>query len=1047
MLAKSSKFLAVFFSAALLGLVLITGALAWQLSRGPISLSFLTPYLTDAISEEEQGVRVRLADTVLTWAGLERTVDLRAVGLEFLDERGGVIAAVPEASVSFSLPALMRGLLAPTSLELFGPRLRILREADGTLSLGIGGSQQTDGGAAGLLGEMLQAPDPDRATGYLSRVAVDSALIEIEDRLTGYSWQATRANISLERDARGIRADGQVTVAGDGVSARFEVSGLFDSTTAATELGVAFEGLDPSVLPKIDSRMASLERVRFPVNGTVALSLDKVLAVTAVSIDIDGGAGEFDLPELYDVPLSVAAVTLRARIGDSLSDIMIDEAVVDLGGPLLAMSGTIARGEESIGLQLDTSVTHMPVADISTYWPAEAEAAAREWIIENLTDGVVERASAAIAGTVRTGADPGFALRDLSGEFVSRDVTVHYLRPMRPARGVDGVGRFDANTLVIDIEGGGVDGLETESGRFEIHGLSGPPRGETVRIELAVAGPARDALRLLNDEPLGFMDRFGIDPELTNGDARTNVLFRFPLLNEIKVEDVEVSAASRLTGFAAPRMAFGRDLTNGDFALRVDQESLIAEGTANLSEIPISLVWTEQFEDGAPFRTRYDVQAVLDGADREALGLSAEPLLTGPVGVGVRYTLGRNRDVSGAVNLNLTNAALDLEAFDWRKPAGVEGRGAMTFAGTGERITELRDISIEAPDLSATGRATLDASGGGARLSSLHLTRLAFGDTDIAMVVELPPDAPIAVALGGTKLDLRPVVDTMFGSDDEEPSLTPMNIFIDPARPLASVRLGEETRWLGVTGSLGRNAEDWTKATLQGRLSNAGGLSLAMSSAGSLRQLTVTSDDGGGVLRALNWANTIDGGRLRVSATMSGAGKERKIGGQLDMEDFQLREGPVIARILSLATLTGIGDILSGRGISFRRAEIPFEISETEILIKGAKARGAELGIIAQGRIDRRHDTIALEGEVAPAYTLNSLIGNIPLIGTLLTGGGDGVFAATYQVTGPLDKPVVSVNPLSVLTPGIIRRLLGSFGGGSVLDGTTVEPAQPETSQ
>ena len=87
-----------------------------------------------------------------------------------------------------------------------------------------------------------------------------------------------------------------------------------------------------------------------------------------------------------------------------------------------------------------------------------------------------------------------------------------------------------------------------------------------------------------------------------------------------------------------------------------------------------------------------------------------------------------------------------------------------------------------------------------------------------------------------------------------------------------------------------------------------------------------------------------------------------------------------------------------------------------------------------------------MTGEIAPAYTLNSLLANIPLIGTMLSGGADGVFAASFSVNGPIEDPNVSVNPLSVLTPGIIRRLLTGFGSEDALssgDGKLIDPPPP----
>ena len=167
---------------------------------------------------------------------------------------------------------------------------------------------------------------------------------------------------------------------------------------------------------------------------------------------------------------------------------------------------------------------------------------------------------------------------------------------------------------------------------------------------------------------------------------------------------------------------------------------------------------------------------------------------------------------------------------------------------------------------------------------------------------------------------------------------------------------------------------------------------------------------------------------MRVLGQMTGSGATEVFAGQLDMQNLLLTDGPVGAQILALTSLSGIAEVLGGEGLTFRRVEVPFILSDTEIRINEGKARGADIGILASGRIDRLTNTLELSGEIAPAYTLNSLLANIPLIGTVLSGGADGIFAATFNVSGPIDDPDVAVNPLSVLTPGIVRRLLTGFG-------------------
>ena len=99
------------------------------------------------------------------------------------------------------------------------------------------------------------------------------------------------------------------------------------------------------------------------------------------------------------------------------------------------------------------------------------------------------------------------------------------------------------------------------------------------------------------------------------------------------------------------------------------------------------------------------------------------------------------------------------------------------------------------------------------------------------------------------------------------------------------------------------------------------------------------------------------------------------------------------------------------------------------------RAYGPALGITAKGEIDLRADRSDLQGTIVPAYTVNSVLGKIPVLGELLVGGkGEGVFAVTYRLRGPVGDPEITVNPLSALTPGFLRGLFGLLEGGESPD-------------
>ena len=160
-------------------------------------------------------------------------------------------------------------------------------------------------------------------------------------------------------------------------------------------------------------------------------------------------------------------------------------------------------------------------------------------------------------------------------------------------------------------------------------------------------------------------------------------------------------------------------------------------------------------------------------------------------------------------------------------------------------------------------------------------------------------------------------------------------------------------------------------------------------------------------------------------------GKGLPFEGDLAINDFTVVHAPALARLATLASFGGIVETLSGAGIGFTRLTAKLKQTETRVEIAEAVAAGT-LGITARGWIDRRTDTVDLEGTAVPAYTLNRIVGAIPLLGTIITGGrNEGVVAADFHISGPLDNPDVRVNPLSALAPGILRRILRGFRGGS----------------
>src|SRR6056300_1560637 len=145
----------------------------------------------------------------------------------------------------------------------------------------------------------------------------------------------------------------------------------------------------------------------------------------------------------------------------------------------------------------------------------------------------------------------------------------------------------------------------------------------------------------------------------------------------------------------------------------------------------------------------------------------------------------------------------------------------------------------------------------------------------------------------------------------------------------------------------------------------------------------------------------------------------------LKIYDFKLKELPALTKILSLASLQGIADLLSGEGIRFSEFEMNFDNKADLMTINEIYAIGPAISILMEGYIEK-DNLISLRGTLIPATTINKTIGSIPLIGNILVGKkvGEGVFGVSFKIKGPPKDLETTVNPIKTLTPRFITRTL-----------------------
>lgn len=1065
--------------------LIVGGVFVWRVAQGPVELDFLSPRIEAALSDGVGDFDVKVGSTVLAWEGWPETFALRVRDLS-ASRDGETVATLPAVDLRLSLSALVRGTVAPTAVTGRGANLTIVRDADGLRFAGGAPAaarpaeaspdappdapQDTPGGGPpsgpgqgasavvpALLDDLMAAPGPDRPLSYLNSLRVVRTRIVVRDEVLGATWVAPDASVQLRRTAQGIdgRADLAVALGGATVQAQAEIGYVRGSGRLDVRAG--FDGLRPDALAARLPQLAEARDVRIALSGQAEATLALSGEVRAASARVSGRDGTLAwpvlLPERRPVRRLQARVTYDAAArAASLEGLEIAFGADAGAGPTIRASGSaqmMADGATVANVKL--TAIGLAVDRLGDYWPVGMGANARDWVVPNIRAGTAERAE--VTADLRLPPDGGLSaieLAELNGEIDYRGLDVHYLRPMPPVTDVDGTATFTDERFDLQIAGGRLGALSIPSGDIAITGMQ--ESDQLIDIGFGLRGELRQALRLLDHPRLDLLGRLGLDPDSVSGRIEQGrVTFAFPLIDALTFDETQVQADARLSGVRVGDFALGQDASDGDFRLSVNKAGMTVTGPVSLGGVRVSeMTWQERFESDAEVVTRIDaVVPAFNDAARARLGVETRPYLSGPVGLDVTYRAFRGEQARVRLSADLTPARVALAAADWVKPPGNAGELAATLNLRQGDPVALQDVRASArardgSDLALDGgRAGL--ADGGRRLQRVQLARLRLGRNDLSgLALERTQDGWSA-EIGGGVLDLAPYLgDLLAGAGGEEPEAgPPPSLELRPSE-LRRVYFAQDRYVENVTLSARRGADGWWREVsiageAPGRFSRkgaaaAGGarpfeLDYGPGPGGGPRRLTVQAVDSGAMLRAFDVYDSIEGGAMRVTATARGPAPTSPLDAEVRITNFRLVDAPTMARILTLGSFTGIRNVMQGEGIGFDSltGEVVFDRGRltTELL----HAYGPALGVTLQGLVDLRGETIDLNGVVVPAASTNKVLGNIPVLGRLLTGGeGEGLFAVSYDVNGPLGEPEVSVNPLSALAPGFLRGLFGRLG-------------------
>ena len=238
---------------------------------------------------------------------------------------------------------------------------------------------------------------------------------------------------------------------------------------------------------------------------------------------------------------------------------------------------------------------------------------------------------------------------------------------------------------------------------------------------------------------------------------------------------------------------------------------------------------------------------------------------------------------------------------------------------------------------------------------------------------------------------------------------------------IKNVNLDQEFNLNNLSGNLIFKKQKLVEGSLEGNFSEDKKMNFSVRTNNSKTITTLFLDFAEPIVKKYKFIKGFDGGILDFYSI-----KDANVSNStLKIYDFKLKELPTLTKLLTLASLQGIADILSGEGIRFDEFEMKFENKNKLMSIKEIFAIGPAISVLMNGYVEKGK-LISLRGTLVPATTINKAIGTIPVLGKILVGSktGEGVFGVSFKIKGPPKKLETTVNPIKTLTPRFITRTL-----------------------
>ncbi|KXF77294.1 RNA-binding protein [Paramesorhizobium deserti] len=733
-------------------------------------------------------------------------------------------------------------------------------------------------------------------------------------------------------------------------------------------------------------------------------------------------------PKESTEPALPFAVRIAGRYLNEKDQLDFNDLSVKTSGGELYGQGSMTFGNGTPETIFLLRIPEMPVAHAKQLWPIDVADGARLWVLTNLYGGKLANSQIDIAFPAGRfngpGRPPPLTADEIKADFQISDTRFDVVGDLPPVRDATGAVTVRGAHTTVTLEEG--TAYTPSNRRADVSKGTliipwGPQRPVLADLDITVKGDAAAIAEIISYKPIDALKHAPFTPEEVAGDVSSRIFVTFPVTKDAPKGSLKWNADLDFSDLDISKPIDDQQVTGATGTLQITPDVAQIKADARLDGIPATLDITQPIGDSA-VKKQQTIKLELDDKVRAKVLPGLSGIFSGAMIVDMGMAVGNERSVTA----DLTKTEINIPWIGWKKGAGVPAKARLTLASN-----RLDNSNFEIKDLDLSGDAfrlqgDLTVSNGDLRSATFKQVRL--NRTDDMTVKFSRISGGYRADITGSSFDARALLkqitasgSTTGGGGSSKTRLV-VNAEIDQVTGFNSETLRDVSISYEGAGSA------VSSLSINAKTSSGKAFTATTSTQSGAKSVSLQSSDAGAVLRFFDYYDKMQGGAISVNLTAQGDGPPR---GQVAARDFAIVDEPRLSKIVSSPPSTGgtslneaVRKDIDVSRVQFDRGFVQIEKGNGYVSLKRGVVRGPLIGTTFQGMLYDQNGNMSITGTFMPAYGLNRLFGELPILGALLGNGRDrGLIGITYKLTGSAKQPQVVVNPISVMAPGIFRSI------------------------